>query len=77
MKPVNPKSLFSHLCEQMEKLSNGEIDAGTASAQAKLVAQCNNLLSYELKRAVIINQLESEKAKDKIREIELKSFDVL
>jgi MinD-like ATPase involved in chromosome partitioning or flagellar assembly len=54
----------------MEKLDKGEIDASTASAQAKLVAQCNNLLNYELKRAVVINAIESNNAKENIREIE-------
>jgi hypothetical protein len=77
MIPVNTKSLFAHLCIQMEKLDKGEIDAATASAQAKLVAQCNNLLNYELKRAVIINAVESNNAKDKVREIETKNFDSL
>ena len=38
MTPVNTKSLFAHLCMQMEKLDKGEIDASTASAQAKLAA---------------------------------------
>jgi hypothetical protein len=77
MTPVNTKSLFAHLCIQMEKLDKGEIDASTASAQAKLVAQCNNLLNYELKRAVIINAIESNNAKEHIREIESKKFDSL
>lgn len=77
MTPVNTKSLFAHLCIQMEKLDKGEIDASTASAQAKLVGQCNNLLNYELKRAVIMNAIESNDAKEKIREIETKKFDSL
>lgn len=77
MIPVNSKSLFAHLCMQMDKLDKGEIDASTASAQSKLVAQCNNLLNYELKRAFLINQLESQNAKEAIREIESKKFDSL
>jgi len=77
MIPVNTKSLFAHLCMQMEKLDKGEIDAATASAQAKLVAQCNNLLNYELKRAFIINNFESQKATESVRQIESKSFDSL
>lgn len=77
MIPVNTKSLFSHLCIQMDKLDRNEIDASTASAQAKLVAQCNNLLNYELKRAVVLNAIESNNAKEKIREIETKNFDSL
>ena len=77
MTPVNSKSLFAHLCIQMDKLDRGEIDASTASAQAKLVAQCNNLLNYELKRAFVINSFESNNAKNIVREIESKSFDTL
>lgn len=77
MIPVNTKSLFSHLCIQMDKLDKGEIDAATASAQAKLVAQCNNLMNYELKRAIIMNNFVSENAKDVIRNIETKNFDSL
>ena len=77
MIPVNSKSLFAHLCLQMEKLDKGEIDAATASAQAKLVAQCNNLLNYELKRAVITNLIDSNQAKNVVRNIESKSFDSL
>lgn len=77
MIPVNTKSLFSHLCIQMDKLDKNEIDASTASAQASLVGQCCNLLNYELKRATIINIIESQSAKDKVREIESKNFDSL
>lgn len=77
MIPVNSKSLFAHLCIQMDKLDRGEIDASTASAQAKLVAQCHNLLNYELKRAFIVNKLQGENAKEVVREIESKKFDAL
>lgn len=77
MIPVNTKSLFAHLCIQMDKLDKGEIDAATASAQAKLVAQCNNLLNYELKRAFILENFESKNAKEVVREIETKKFDSL
>lgn len=77
MIPVNTKSLFAHLCIQMDKLDRNEIDASTASAQAKLVGQANNLLNYELKRAVVINAVESNGAKEKLREIESKNFDSL
>jgi len=77
MMPVNTKSLFAHLCMQMEKLDKGEIDASTASAQAKMVGQAHNLLTYELKRAIVVNQLESQNSKEIIREIEIKKFDSL
>lgn len=77
MMPVNTKSLFAHLCMQMEKLDKGEIDASQASAQAKMVGQAYNLLTYELKRAIVVNQLESQNSKEIIREIEIKKFDSL
>lgn len=77
MIPVNSKSLFAHLCIQMEKLDKGEIDAQTASSQAKLVAQCCNLMNYELKRAFLVNQFECDNAKIIVREIESKKFDSL
>ncbi len=77
MTPVNVKSLFSHLCIQMDKLDRDEIDAGKASAQAKLVAQACNLLNYELKRAMILNDLVSNNAKEIVRNIESKNFDAL
>lgn len=78
MQPVNVKSLFAHLCVQMDKLDRDEIDASKASAQAKLVAQACNLLNYELKRAVIINSFsENPNAKEQVRQIEMKNFDAL
>ena len=77
MIPANTKSLFAHLCIQMEKLDNDEIDASKASAQAKLVAQCNNLLNYELKRAFIVDKLHAENSKEIVRNIESKNFDSL
>lgn len=74
MKPVNSKSLFSLLCMTLEKLDNAEIDVATAATTAKLVAQCNNLLNYELKRAVIMANPEFAA---KHRSLELKKFDSL
>lgn len=74
MQPVNAKSLFHHLCQQMDKLDRGEIDASTAAAQAKLVSQAVNLMNYELKRAVILSCKEYT---ENVRNLELKSFDSL
>lgn len=74
MKPVNSKSLFHMLCATLEKLDSAEIDVATASATAKLVGQCSNLLNYELKRAIIISNPEYSK---NLRNIELKTFDSL
>jgi uncharacterized membrane protein (DUF4010 family) len=74
MKPVNSKSLFHLLCITLEKLDSGEIDVSTASATAKLVAQANNLLNYELKRAMVMSNHEFAAHH---RNLELKSFDSL
>ena len=54
MKPVNTKSLFHVLCTTLEKLDSAEINVNQASATAKLVGQCTNLLNYELKRAALM-----------------------
>lgn len=72
MKPVNTKSMFSLLCLYMEKLDNGEIDSNQANSMAKLVAQAENLLTYELKRAALLSNAEFEK---NFRNIETKTFD--
>jgi len=74
MKPVNAKSLFHLLCDCMEKLDNNEIDVSQATAMGKLVGQANNLLNYELKRAVIMSNTEF---REQHRNIESKSFDSL
>jgi hypothetical protein len=74
MRPVNTKSMFSVLCTYMEKLDSGEIDVSQASAMSKLIAQANNLLTYELKRAVLMTNKEF---KEEHRTLELKSFDSL
>lgn len=74
MKPVNTKSMFSMLCNYMEKLDSNEIDVSQAAAMAKLVGQANNLLNYELKRAALMSNPEFKKEH---RHLELKTFDSL
>ena len=74
MMPVNTKSMFHLLCETMEKLDNDEIDVSKASAMSKLIGQANNLLTYELKRAVIMT---NQYAKNEHRRLESKNFDSL
>jgi hypothetical protein len=74
MKPVNTKSMFSLLCVYMEKLDNEEVDVAQASAMSKLIAQANNLLNYELKRAALMC---NDNFKKEHRNLELKSFDSL
>ena len=72
MLPVNTKSMFHLLCATMEKLDKDEIDVSKASAMSKLVGQANNLLNYELKRAIVLSNPEY---KDNHRNLESKNFD--
>lgn len=51
MKPVNQKSLFHFLCDQMDKLDKREISVEEAKAQASIAKQVNNVIKYELDRA--------------------------
>lgn len=78
--PVNTKSLLAFIFGQMAKLDRKEIDYQTAMAQAKLASQANNVLDYELKRAVVQMRLKQmgeslEGKTPRIREIESKGFD--
>ncbi len=50
----NAKMIFNHLCEQLQNLSDNKIDVDEAKAHASLAKQANNLLKYELDRAVAI-----------------------
>jgi len=72
--PVNSKSMFAALCKTMEKLESGEINVNQVNAMAKLIGQANNLLNYELKRAVIMG---NQNYAEHHRNIELKTFDSL
>jgi len=74
MLPVNTKSMFALLCKTMEKLDSDEIDVSKASAMSKLVGQANNLLNYELKRAIVFS---NKDYKAEHRNLEFKTFDSL
>ena len=52
----NTKTLFQHLCSQMDKLALKEVSVEEAKAQANLVKQANNVLRYELDRASFVAQ---------------------
>ncbi len=43
----NNKDLFKYACEQMDKLSKGEMSAETGNAIAGNLRQANNCLRYE------------------------------
>jgi len=74
MRPVNTKSMFHLLMEQMEKLDRNEIDVNQASAMSKLVGQATNLMTYELKRAALMTSVEF---RAEHRNLESKNFDSL
>lgn len=74
MKPVNTKSMFSMLCIYMDKLDKNEIDVSQASAMSKLIGQANNLLTYELKRALLMS---NDQFSNNHRNLEMKEFDSL
>ena len=79
MKPVNSKSLFSFVCDQMEKLSSNSISVDEAKAQANLCKQANNLLKYEIERTKVLMEVKTFNSQNnteiELREIESKSFD--
>lgn len=61
------KNIFKHLCDQMSKLSVNAISVDEAKAQAGLAKQANNLMKYELDRAVAVAKFGED---FKLREIE-------
>ena len=80
MKPVNSKSLFSFICDQMEKLQEASITVEQAKAQANLAKQANNILKYELDRTNTLMKIaefnkDNENSKVYLREIESKAFE--
>jgi hypothetical protein len=65
-KRANSQMIFKHLCDQMEKLNMKVVSVEETKAQANLAKQANNLLRYELDKAVakakfenlVINEIE-------------------
>lgn len=49
---ASAKHIFNHLCDQMDKLNLKVIGIEEAKAQANLAKQANNLLKYELDKAI-------------------------
>lgn len=72
MRPVNTKSMMSVLCMTIDKLDEKKIQPQDAIAMSKLLAQADNLLTYELKRAVVLSNPETA---SHFRNIEEKAFD--
>ena len=51
-KKANSKELFQHAFQMMQLLKSKLIDVDEAKAQSNLIKQANNILRYELDRAV-------------------------
>jgi len=66
VKKVNTKNLLKHSFDLMMMLKDKTINVEEAKAHANLLKQSNNLLRYELDRAVAIQKFD----KIEIREIE-------
>ena len=62
----NSRELLRHAFSTMRDLKDGSIDVDQAKAHAGLLKQANNILKYELDRAISIQKYESLE----IREIE-------
>jgi hypothetical protein len=73
MKPVNNKSLFAFICDQMDQLAEKKIDKEDALAQSKLCREARCLLEYERNRAE--TEFKILGSGIKIREIESKAFE--
>ena len=56
---ANSKNIFKHLCDQMDKLNMKVINVEEAKAQANLAKQANNLLKYELDKAIAVCKYEN------------------
>jgi hypothetical protein len=65
-KMANSKELLRHAFDIMQLLKSKAIDTEEAKAHANLLKQSNNILKYELDRAVAFQKFE----KLEIREIE-------
>lgn len=58
-KKVNPKELLRHSFNCMMLLKQKAISVEEAKAQANLLKQSNNLLRYELDRALAVQKFEN------------------
>lgn len=71
MVPSETKQIFLLLCQQMDKLDKGEISPQQAYAMSKLVGRANDLLNYELRRAVLMNNPQFKKEFKNIETIQI------
>ena len=63
-KQPSAKELFSHAFDMMMLLKSKAISVEEAKAQANLLKQSNNLLKYELDRAVALCKYENMEIRD-------------
>jgi len=61
---VNAKRLLHHAYDVMMLLKGGNIEVDDAKAHANLLKQANNILKYELDRAISIQKYENIKIRD-------------
>lgn len=59
VKPVNSGELFSHAFDMMLLLKQKAISVEEAKAQANLLKQSNNLLKYELDKAIALKKYDN------------------
>jgi hypothetical protein len=63
-KKVNSKELLKHAFETMMLLKDKSISVEDAKAQSNLLKQSNNLLKYELDRAIALSKYENLDIRD-------------
>lgn len=63
-KKANSKELLKHAFDMMMMLKSKAINVEEAKAHANLLKQSNNLLKYELDRAVAIQKFENIEIRD-------------
>lgn len=79
MLPVNSKSLYHFLCDQMDKLDKGLISVEAAKAQSALAKQINMRSFYENDRSRLLMELQRHNkefsSNIQLRELDGKPFD--
>lgn len=75
MKNFNSKTIFDHVCNQMEKLDKKEITIDDAKAQASLLKQANNVLRYELERVLTQIKVEQHIKLNESSSVELRDIE--
>lgn len=61
---VSTKSLLRHAFDTMKLLSSGSVSVDEAKAQSNLLKQSNNILKYELDKAIAMQKFEKIEIKN-------------